>query len=403
MQRTRAIALICFALAGAYLGARPATAAACSVPPDKIVVSDTPANGLVMVGADCYTKSPCFEGELPDVLEVVDFETREPVSGSIERVEGDLETDAKIAWRPDQRLTAGRDYEVLWQPQETASWGAEVDYVFRALPASDWAAQDVVVLSRLELASQDTELIQCEALPSLLCGIESSIYPIGIERRTYPTLSVEVDWERVPENSEGQFVLSAAFWAEGDEEPQLQELSWKHPRLPTNHFFDDTADAYCFRVQVTSLVDDSVAMHEGCEEHGDLGEPATTAVPDEHIRAHLAQCKDAPTGYEQAWCEVRRVSCDQPGQAPDCDAVAAACEDIDEAVPDAGPPPDDDDDDVTPDDDDDVTPDDDDEDAPKNEADDGCSVGGARSSSDALVWGAAITVLAWRRRRSSAR
>lgn len=384
MKRVFPTLLALLAIGGVQLAATASPASACSLPAPTITANDAPANGVVLVDVVCGFP-PCFEGELPETLDVRDAMTGEAVPGEIVRAAGDLSSGARLAWKPDAQLVAGRSYELMWRPESSVANEADSDFVFEALQAPAWTADDIALSDRLELLTEHTEYIECEELSPVLCGDGNDIdYAIPTEQRTSVALAVEVDPERMPEGSAGAYVLSAAFWIEGEDEPELEELSW-YPAVDAWHTFEHAASGYCYRVQVTSLVDESSATHEGCVEHGELAQPATTAVADAEINTGLRQCKNAPEGYEARWCEARLAACEERDATrtdADCIEVAAMCEDESPmsdggmGEPDAGEEPTEEDDGVV---------------------DEGCSVSGAQPDAGFLAW--AIALLVWRRRR----
>lgn len=364
-------------LGAVYVAARPAPAAACTLQPDSVVVSDAPADGVVIVTTHCFAQTrACFEGGLPDELEVVDRITREPVPGAVVRVEGSLAADGKIAWRPDAPLTPRRQYEVTWQP--TAPSFALLDYVFDVLPEASWDASDIVMTSRLEMLTEEQEHVSCTLNGPSTCGSgsQAATFHIATKLRTYPALAIEVDATRSPQSSAEQLVLSAAFWVEGEDEPALQELPWLNG-VDAWHEFAEAAESYCYRVQVKSLIDDSLAMHEGCEEHGDLGQVGTRVLSENDNGYKFAACAEAPEGFEDVWCRARAEVCET---AEPCE-MPAECEG-DEGDPNAG------------DDAGMATP------FPNGQGDKGCSVQRVASSRGYGLMGVAVALLAWRRRRS---
>jgi len=130
-------------------------------------------------------------------------------------------------------------------------------------------------------------------------------------------------------------VTRFAFWAEGEPEPALGEGTW--PFQAGGLEFDESENTYCYRVELTSLIDDSTEERSDCVEHDQLGGTDGWGTGDIMLASQLTQCKAPPAGLEAEWCAGMRVRCREPNPLFGCDTVEATCEGVDAlGLPDAG-------------------------------------------------------------------
>jgi hypothetical protein len=210
--------------------ALPAAAKACPVQMNQAFVEDVPANGTVLIDIQCDGAS-CLEGELPADLGVVDLTAGGDVAGTITSVSIDLDDgDMRIAWRPQAPLVAGHVYELGWQPKLREPM-RDFEPSFEALPSAQWKVEAIELNSALRVQSAGKRV----------------------------TLEVEVDAIGSPELYD-QYAMRAAFWSSVEEPPVLSSV---HERSAFREFEARTA-AYCYRVELRSLIDDATQTHEAC-------------------------------------------------------------------------------------------------------------------------------------------
>jgi hypothetical protein len=311
--------------------ARPDAALACSAPTDSISVRDTPANGAVIVDVLCWFGS-CFEGALPTELEVVDTTTGLPVPGSVVYSAGSIDDHGLVAFRPDAPLTAGRSYEVMWQPVVTSA-RAELDYVLEATAEVSDAVGSTTISAALEPRVDDYyETTSCMIEPFHgACG--GATHNIGIKTKRYASLEATLD------NNAGelanQLLLRTAFWSQGQTPPALVDVPPLLSRGQMTQRFDVEASAYCYRIEIESLVTGSISMHEDCLPHGSLGSLDMQEVNEAGRIAQMGICAMPPTGdYLSEWCTARLEQCEANVVGwMTCDDAEAMCADIAEPEP----------------------------------------------------------------------
>jgi hypothetical protein len=315
--------------------ARPGSAEACSVAPDSITIRDTPANGVVVVDVGCSFGN-CFEGELPDELPVMDKTTGEMVNGSIVLTNGSIDGVARITWKPESPLVEGHTYELLWQPAASQAF-AEVDYEFSALAAASWTADDIVVTASTWLSEGASKWVTCETANTFDCGPnEAETYTVHnpLDAAQLVGLQAAIDAVASPAGSEGQYVVTAALWAEGEEQPEQVDVPGElYSSISVSEAFDTAFNAYCYRVEVTSLIDDTLAVTEDCLPHT-FGELTVTPLSDAQIATQLGWCAAPPDdeGYDDLWCTGRRARCAEAMMAgweePGCKTIEEQCSDV---------------------------------------------------------------------------
>lgn len=278
----------------------PEAARACSEPrPRAFNVHAPPANGVLLVDIACSGELACEQDPFPiDALPVVDLETGQPVAGSVVHVRSQPGYYQTVAFKPDQPFIPGRRYEIAWQPAQTLT-GAPL--AFEALAAVEPSAEPAML--EVELTVLSSEVIATCPFDPLGGSCGANQYSVGSRRQA--ELRATIDAEST---TTSQLVVTFAAWVEGSEEPDPRELwPWDRTSQWAATQFDSKAEAYCYRLEVTSLIDASVAVREGCIEHGDLGELGVTDYP--------------------GIAEIRRAACDgtappQPPEAIDDDAGA---------------------------------------------------------------------------------
>jgi len=319
--------LALLALTTVVVSLKAAPAAACSPPPTGLWTSDPPANGVLVVHTACGGGGvgPCFVDSLPDTLTVTDMTTLDTVPGVIVREVGDVAASNTFAWKPATPFVEGRSYELDWNPV-VDPW-VFVDREFVAQPALGATLDDVPLGVGLDLLVESTEDLQCEGRWIDSCGFNGQI--VRVQERTLARLTVFAD---VPFVTTDQYGLRGALWAEGQAEPALGEESW--PLTTVQGSFEQAASAYCYRVELRRLVDDSTDVRTDCVEHGELGEVTTLTRSDAQLASDLVQCKEPPAGFEAQWCTAMRDVCATPEGAAvesfECTSVEPTCEGFDE-------------------------------------------------------------------------
>lgn len=332
--------------------ARPQTADACSYPADSITVRDTPVGGLVVIDTVCVF-GDCFEGELPTELTVIDTTDGVMVPGEIAHTAGSIDNGAMIAWRPTAPLIEGHTYEVLWQP-ETAQSFAELDLEFSALPSVTWSPEDIRVEASVEVLEEATETIRCDTVNYIDCGSAS---PGDIDPRQIATnvtqqvaLIVAIDTIHAPDHAYGNYLVTMALWGDGEAQPEQVAMNdFTYGSIGGSKVFEHALDSYCYRVEITSLLDESsMAVTEDCIAH-DLGELTSAPVGDERIASQLGSCVSAPEGYLDLWCGSRAAYCEELDTSSGmmeqgCDTLEDACaemepDDVGEGDDDSGMSP----------------------------------------------------------------
>jgi hypothetical protein len=325
--------------------AQPELATACSAPEGSALARDVPANGVVLLEIHCNNgSSSCYGESLPAELPVIDLTTSEPVAGTIVHQEG-TSGSILIAFKPDQPLVEGRSYEVMWQPPVPPTF--DVDYVLEALAPTALTAEDVAVDIALSMVADPLyESVRCISQEKL--GSCSSYDQISLTTKLFPTLSAALDMSTVPAGSEGQLAVTMAFWAEGEVETAQREVpAYRHQPIAGAQRFDAKHHAYCYRVEVTSLIDESFAIHEDCLEHGTMGELVELPTSDGVLTRRLGTCDDPPEGFLPQWCIGKREHCaDVDNTLASCRDVAETCADVSMTPEEPPVEPDDDEDPV---------------------------------------------------------
>lgn len=263
--------------------APPDLARACSYPTSPhewFKVHPPPANGVLIVDVSCTAPECNADPLMTFPLPVIDLETGELVPGRIVHRRAGV-----IAFKPDTPFVAGRSYALDWQPAVERTGSALTFTAVQEVPSSaSNAVFDVALEARSEIVSEP-----CVPLQSLesLCGRPS--YAIGTQRY----LLLQATDVSLPPS--GQTVVSFAAWTDGAEPPDQREYwPWPAPLDGPFEAFSSAADAYCYRLEITSLIDDSFAVQEDCIAHGDLGELGTTLLsPREQESNRFVMCSHA--------------------------------------------------------------------------------------------------------------
>jgi len=318
--------------------AEPERARACSAPQGWVGVRDVPANGVVLLEIRCEGgPSSCYGESLPSELPVIDLTTSEPVAGTIvHQAVGSSSSSVLIAFKPDQPLIEGRSYEVMWQPAVPPTF--EVDYVLEALAPTPLTAEDVAVNFDLSMVADPLyESVGCTSEEKL--GSCSLTHQVTLTTKLFPTVSAALAMNAVPAGSEGQVVVTMAFWAEGEAEPAQTEVpAYLHHTIANGRRFDAKHSAYCYRVEVTSLIDDSFARYEDCLEHGTMSELVELPTSESVLIRQLGTCDDPPEGLLREWCIGKGERCEELGDVlASCGDVTETCADV-PMDPDEQPP-----------------------------------------------------------------
>jgi MYXO-CTERM domain-containing protein len=94
---------------------------------------------------------------------------------------------------------------------------------------------------------------------------------------------------------------------DGSDEP----TPWTWHRGGTRFELETTEDSACYVLELKRLVDDSVQTFASrCLEQPATFSPGVHPTPDEDVASVLAACDAPPAGYEDAWCEARRETCE---------------------------------------------------------------------------------------------
>jgi MYXO-CTERM domain-containing protein len=303
-------------LAAIELFARAAPARACSPEEDlHAFARATPANGAVLIEVGCASVRCDVDPLVNDVVEMVDRDTGAAVPGTV--IDSYWGSQLWIAFRPDEPLSPGHMYLVNWQPAAGYT-GPQLE--LQALPEIEVSVDELSIDASLE-AREDDRVWHWPCRESN--GGECSVPAVYFGTKRYASLEASLDATMVPESGVSQLVVFYAAWQEGREPapPMRRLVSWAEPMSLER--FDNAADAYCYRIEVRSLIDDSLAIHEGCLEH-ELGELTLSTFSQDELRSGVAGC-----GGIEAWCTRWLPDCtDSYGIPGRCAALASACEGI---------------------------------------------------------------------------
>jgi hypothetical protein len=163
------------------------------------------------------------------------------------------------------------------------------------------------------------------------CG--ATTHNIGIETKRYASLEATLD-DNAGELA-NQLLLRTAFWSQGQTPPALVDVPPLLSRGQMTQRFDVEASAYCYRIEIESLVTGSTAMHEDCLPHGALGSLDMQEVNEAGRIAQMGICAMPPAGdYLSEWCSARLEQCEANIVGwTTCDDAEATCADIDEPEP----------------------------------------------------------------------
>ena len=297
------------------------TANACTYPGPIFRVHDAPTNGIVVLEMTCQraVEGDCYA--VGDTLPVLDTETGEAVPGKIVVVT--RERGYAAGWKPVEPLVEGHTYRIDLDPDV-----ADARTTFMARAPIDLVGADVLWGASLESSWEVVDTLSCRTYLDSCGGNEKNIH---LRTRNEPTVELAVKtrpWLERNGNSSGfgspdaQFTVRTAFWPDGEAEPALGEPSWQ---LTQHHerSFEAAASAYCYRVELTSLLDDSVAVQQGCVPHGDLGPVEETLMPRDELDAELRDCIEPPAGAVPFWCEAM-AACPN-GSVEACEVFARTC------------------------------------------------------------------------------
>jgi hypothetical protein len=274
---------------------RPTAVAACTPPVDPRVpqsaVTSAPANGVIVI-----LEAGLLGAEgAGAAVEVVDTVTDEIVQGEVVHESYGSWGATWIAFRPDAPLIEGRTYEAT---------RAESVFTFEAQPAVTWSIDAIAMSASIEMHEYLDESIGCSRPQSAEC--ESPYIPLA--QLKYLAIEPSVDLAAV-EQAADQFVVSFAAWLDGDAEPQISMPNMRGELLHTR--FDAVADAYCYRVTLTSLIDGSEAMHEACIDNtfGDARALTPTAASEEEVTSGIRSCQRWLGDELSEFCAAREWHC----------------------------------------------------------------------------------------------
>jgi MYXO-CTERM domain-containing protein len=266
-------------------------ASACSPPPTgwrPNSVDPPPANGVLVLGFYCF--SDCEPLPVPENLVLRD-EADEVVPGSVVFVETDG-PELRIAFRPEPgALTPANQVTAELEgvpPFTDILIGPEVTWS-DALPLSD-------EILEVDYPTGET---QCCPGPIDTCG-SAPCFRTEVERRT----AVDLRWGTDVSLESFQYVFRLTL--DGSE-----PTPWMWHRGGTRFELEATEDSTCYVLELKRLVDDSVQTFASrCLERPATFSPGLHATPEEDVASVLATCDAPPAGYEGAWCEARRETCE---------------------------------------------------------------------------------------------
>lgn len=282
-------------------------ASACSQPesgwrPSSFIPG--PANGVMLLGYSCYVD--CNTAPRVDTLSLKSDEG-EVIPG---RVVFSYASDSyvQVAFRPEPGVL-----------REGGVYTAELEGVapFTGLlvgPALTWndALTPTIDIFEVDHPTGDT---QCCGGPIDSCG-GTPCFLTQVERRT----TVSVGWQEELSLEHDQYVFRLG--RDGIE----PTMPWSWSGGATRFELDEAEDGACFVLELKRLVDDSVQTFESrCVERPTTFMPGLRPTPADDIARVLNGCDEPPPGYEVAWCEARKETCESSPDEPWCLEFAARC------------------------------------------------------------------------------
>jgi MYXO-CTERM domain-containing protein len=102
--------------------------------------------------------------------------------------------------------------------------------------------------------------------------------------------------------------------------------TWSWHQAHTEVELNVTDDSVCYVLELKRLVDDSVqTFEERCVEQPDDFTSGLRTTPEDDIAQVLRVCHEPPAGYEGAWCEARRETCEVSPDEVWCAAFTERC------------------------------------------------------------------------------
>jgi MYXO-CTERM domain-containing protein len=282
-------------------------ASACSPPPSGWVpynVDPIPANGVLVLGYYCV--KDCEPHPVAENL-VLKTDADEVVPGSVVFTQT-IGPELRIAFRPEPgSLIPARQYIAELEGVPPFS---------ELLVAPDVTFSDTLALTDdiREVDSPTGETVCCSG-PIDSCG-GTPCFRTQVERRTV----VDLRWGN--ESSLEAFQYVFRLTRDGADEP----TPWTWQRNGTSFELDETEESACYVLELKRLLDDSVQTYESrCLEQPETFSPGLHTTPEEDVADVLQACDAPPEGYENAWCEARRETCE--GRTEEfCVTFAERCE-----------------------------------------------------------------------------
>lgn len=310
MQRTAWLAASLMLAIGGWLGSvEPASA--CSPPLPAFIngVKSAPANGVVVIETSDYVPA-----DIAQSIVLAELRNGTAITGELVYQAYEEPGVNVLAFLPDEPLTAGARYEVSWPAAA---------FQFEATPALSWSLDDIRASAVIELLDDVDSGISCWSSTG---ACEAPYVPLT--RRPYLAIAPSIDLSSVA-RAEGQFLISFKAWLGAATEPVQEPSSTIRPGGRAVHL-DAIADTYCYRVELTSLVDGSKAAHEACIDDT-IGEPgALLSVPvsDREIAAGIAACRALPADELAPLCHGSSAECGWgtgSGDDQRCAVLASIC------------------------------------------------------------------------------
>ncbi len=248
--------------------------------------ASVPVDGVVAGLLICTT---CTTNDIV----VVDDQGTE-IAGAFESTNPGLEDARLFAWRPSAPFTAGATYSVRAKEELTY-----FDYAsFQATAASTDAP---TAAAALELSTYGTDAVVCR---------EAEPPPGSCGNPTYAFYEKTVNEADIVLTLAGarasQFAYRVTWSADGGAETSTTHYS----TAPLGMSFEGTPASVCYSlVALPVLGGEEVDLGSDCFETDSLG---TLGVVDEiygDVDATLAYCEAPPEGYEDAWCDSQRDTC----------------------------------------------------------------------------------------------
>jgi MYXO-CTERM domain-containing protein len=282
-------------------------ASACEPPPRgwfPTGITPTPANGVVLLTYSCDAgceDTPAFENV------VLRDRAGEVVPGSVifSQVRG---SDVDLAFRPESGAL-----------MEAGVYTAELDGVppldnILVGPAVTWNDALTVTPQIFEVDHPAGQSVCCGS-PIDSCG-NAPCFNEEVDRRT----TLTIDWRLDLSIEHYQYLFRVG-------QDRIDPATpWSWDRGDTRVELDAAETSFCYVLELKRLVDDSVQTFASrCVERPEAFTPGLHRTPDEDIARVLRGCEDPPDGYEKAWCEARRETCETSPDEPWCPDFAARC------------------------------------------------------------------------------